>query len=432
MKKLFQSLTFFIVAFSTNSLFAQTIDTIYYNEQYKGVPIKDLAKYYRVYYRFGNSNYQDKAKEYYITGEFIGEGTPISIDRFDDTKSLWKGRFTSYYPDGKVQYVRNRDDEGRYEGEQIDFYENGLIKVHVVYKNGQRDGIYTEFSEDGNSCIQYEYKEGKISKPYYTYATNDGIITKYKVKDHTPYLEMPTINEKQTFYNKGVTWEYYKKNGITLMVNGTLNRDYGKYITLSIILSNHTNIPITFNPSLISAYKERKGKMESIKILEASEYMAKVANRQNWAMFFNAFNESVAASKAGYSTSSTQTSSIYGGQSQTGVVGAAIGTDGAAVGAAVGTSQYSGYNVSSSSTVNYNGAAAYQAQLIASGRIADYNSMLLDERYIKEEGYLKITTINPKESVSGYINIPYSKGEILTVNIVINSVVYPFSWNMSN
>lgn len=411
---------------------AQTIDTIYYDEQSKGVPMKNLAKVYLVYYQFENQDYQDKVKEYNFKGELQGEGTPIFIDRSDATKSLWKGRFTGYYPNGKIQYVRNRDDKGRYEGEQIDFYENGLIKTHAICKNGQMNGVYTEFSEDGNSCIQYEYKEGEISKPYYTYATNDGIITKYKVKDNTPYLEIPTINEKQTFYNKGVAWDYYQKNGITLMVNGTLNRDYGKYITLSIILSNHTNIPITFNPSLISAYKEHKGKMKSIRILEASEYIAKVANRQNWAMFFNAFNESMAASKAGYSNSSTQTNSIYGGQSQTEVIGAAIGTDGAAVGAAVGTSQYSGYNISSSSTVNYNGAAAYQAQLIASERIADYNSMLLDERYMKEEGYFKITTINPKESVSGYINIPYSKGDILTVNIVINTVVYPFSWSMSN
>lgn len=421
-----------IIYMSISYVSAQTIDTIYYDEQSKGVPIKNLAKFYWVYYQFANNSYEDKVKEYNLKGELQGEGTPISIDRLDATKSLWKGRFIGYYPNGKIQYIRNRDDKGRYEGEQIDYYENGLIKIHANYKDNQIHGIYTEFSEDGNSCTQYEYVEGEISKPYYTYSTNEGIITKYKVKDNTPYLEMPTINEKQTFYNKGVAWDYYQKNGILLMVNGTLKRDYGKYITLSIVLSNHTNTPITFNPSLISAYKEYKGKMESIKILEASEYIAKVASRQNLTMFFNAFNESMAASEAGYSTSSTSSASVYGGQSQTGVIGAVVGTDGAAVGAAVGSSQYSGYNVSSSSTVNYNGAAAYQAKLIASKRIADYNSVLLDERYMKEEGYLKITTINPKELISGYINIPYSKGDILTVNIVINSVVYPFSWSMSN
>lgn len=51
---------------------------------------------------------------------------------------------------------------------------------------------------------------------------------------------------------------------------------------------------------------------------------------------------------------------------------------------------------------------------------------------MKNENYLKITTINPKESICGYINIPYSKGSSLNVNIVIDNIVYPFSWNMSN
>lgn len=48
MKNLF--LLFAIVIISVNQSIAQKIDTIYYDEQYKGVPVKDLAKFYIVYY----------------------------------------------------------------------------------------------------------------------------------------------------------------------------------------------------------------------------------------------------------------------------------------------------------------------------------------------------------------------------------------------
>lgn len=243
---------------------------------------------------------------------------------------------------------------------------------------------------------------------------------------------MPTINEKQTFHDKGTTWDYYIKNGLTLLVSASANRDYGKYYTLSIVLTNNSNQPIDFNPSLITAYNNKKNKMETLKVLEANEYIERVSRRQNWGAFFNAFNENMAAAKAGYSASSTQTNSSYAGGSVSGAVGAAVGTNGAAVGAAVGATAYAGSVNTSSTTVSYNGAAAYQAQLIASDRIANYNEQLLNERQMKDEGYLKRTTVGAGESISGYINIKFEKGDELTVNIPINSIVYPFIWTTNN
>ncbi len=444
----------FIFLLLSNIGNSQILDTLYYDEQWQGVENKDFAHYIRyVYYAAPNSSFKNRFKTYYRTGELYAEGEFVKIDRYNDKNSIlekWKSYYkngkllenfdvingsginTKYYKNGNIQQIITLKDY-KIHGELTTYWENGLIKTFGFHIDNNYDGIYYEFSEDGNSCAQYEYINGEISKPYFTYVTKEGTITKYKIEDNTPYLEMPSINEKQTFHDKGTTWDYYIKNGLTLMVNGTLNRDYGKYITLQIVLSNNSNIPITFNPALITAYKEHKGKIDNLKILTASEYISKVSNRQNWSMFFNALNESMAAAKAGYSSSSTQTTSVYGGASVSSGVGAAFTNTGeVAVGVGVSATSCAGYSTTSSSTVNYNGAAAYQAQLIASGRIADYNSIMLNERNMKEEGYLKITTINPQESISGYINIPYSKGELLVVNIVIDSMVYPFSWNMSN
>ncbi|MEB3375420.1 hypothetical protein SFC43_26945 [Bacteroides sp. CR5/BHMF/2] len=105
------------------------------------------------------------------------------------------------------------------------------------------------------------------------------------MQDGSLYLEMPTINEKQTFHDKGTTWDYYIKNGLTLLVSASANRDYGKYYTLSIVLTNNSNQPIDFNPSLITAYNNKKNKMETLKVLEANEYIERVSRRQNWGAF---------------------------------------------------------------------------------------------------------------------------------------------------
>ena len=123
----------------------------------------------------------------------------------------------------------------------------------------------------------------------------------------------------------------------------------------------------------------------------------------------------MAASKAGYSASSTQTNSSYSGATVSGAVGAAVGTNGATVGAAVGVSGYAGSLSTSSTTVGYNGAAAYQAELIASGRIAEYNNQMLQERQMKDEGYLKITTVNPGETI---INMKKVMSYLLTFLLI--------------
>ncbi len=94
-----------------------------------------------------------------------------------------------------------------------------------------------------------------------------------------------------------------------------------------------------------------------------------------------------------------------------------------------GNSSY--YGNSSSTTRTYNGAAAYQAQVIASNRIAAYENALLSERVAKNEGYLKKTTIYPVETICGYINIERRKGQSMTINVNINGAIYVFPWDIS-
>lgn len=62
--------------------------------------------------------------------------------------------------------------------------------------------------------------------------------------------------------------------------------------------------------------------------------------------------------------------------------------------------------------------------------MTNYENALLQEREIKQEGYLKRTTIYPGQAISGYINIKRIKGDTMDVTIDINGTKYIFSWDI--
>nr|WP_321374130.1 hypothetical protein [uncultured Bacteroides sp.] len=400
---------------------AQKVDTIYYDKDWKGVESKSFAAYVRVASYAKDSHYVNRYMDYYSTGELQSEGCFISIDKYDDSKSIFDGNCKTYYMNKKIKEDLIYKD-GKQNGDDILYYENGLIWKKSKFTNGKLDGIYYEFTEDRNACSQLEFKDGEPATPYFIYSTKDGLATKYNIKDKSLYLEIPSLNDKQIYTKNGVSWDYYLKNGLCVMVNPSIRKEYGKYFTLYVLVTNNSVKPIIFDPSLITAYKTKKGENENLSVLNSDEYMKKVKRSQGWSKFFNAIGEAAVASSAGYSSSSTNTNSTNAGYSVAGVVG----TNGAAVGA----SQYANESNTSSQTVNYNGAAAYQANLIANDRIANYDNQLLQERNTKEEGYLKTTTIDSGETISGYVNIKYEKGDELFVNIAINAITYPFVWNI--
>lgn len=206
-------------------------------------------------------------------------------------------------------------------------------------------------------------------------------------------------------------------------------RDYGKYFQIPIIISNNSMSPIEFNPDNVTALLiDKNGEERELKVYSASDYMKKVKRRQNWAMALNALGEGMAAASAGYSSSTTNSS--YSGYSSSYGSASAFGSGGYAYGNYSGNSSY--YGSSSSTTTSYNGAAAYQAQVIASNRIVAYENSLLSERVAKNEGYLKRTTIYQGETISGYINIERKRGLSMTINIDINGAIYTFPWDINH
>lgn len=379
-------------------------DTLYYDKNWKGVGNKLFASYYRIIPTLADINFRKPFKDYYITGELQAEGEFLTIDKYDDSKSIFDGEITIYKKDG-------------------------LISSHQFFKEGKLHGICTEFSEDGNLCVQIEYSNGEPLYDYYVISNKDGLCSKIKFLDNKPIHETPSTDEIQVEHKNGESWPYYNKNGIMIGMTNYEIKDYGKYFQIPIIISNNSMHPIEFDPNnIVATLTDKEGNERNLKVYSAEKYMKKVQRRQSFAMAAIGFAEGMAAASAGYSTSTTNTS--YSGYSSNYGNAYAYGNGGHVYSNYSGTSSY--YGSSLSTTTSYNGAAAYQAQIIASNRMATFENALLSERNAKNEGYLKKTTIYPGETISGYINIQRKKGLSMTIIISINEVMYRFPWNIKH
>jgi len=257
------------------------IDTLYYDKDWKGVENKAFATYFRIIPTSTDSNFRKQFRDYYITGELQSEGGFITIDRYDDSKSIFDGQWTHYYKSGKVEQKGNRIN-GKQEGEYTKYKEDGLVSIHANFRNDKLHGIYTEFSEDGNLCIKVEYSNGEPLYDYYVVSNKDGFCSKMRLSDNQPIYETPSLNEMEVEYKDGEAWSYYNKNGIMIGMTNNEVRDYGKYFQIPIIIANNSMYPIEFEPNNITASLiDKKGNERILKVYSATEYMKKVRRIQN-------------------------------------------------------------------------------------------------------------------------------------------------------
>src|SRR5574344_518282 len=203
------------------------IDTIYYDKDWKGVSNRTFADYYRLAYYPENTMYKKQLRDYYITGELQSTKGFVTIDKFDDSKSVFDGDVTTYFRNGKVsgkQHYQN----GKLNGEFYEYGEDGLIIKKGNYLNGELSGLYVVFLEKG-AYTQAEYVNGRPKYDYYVMSNPEGQIVKIKYSDNQPLWESPSEGERKTEYRKGQPWQYYNKNGLTVAQTNTVVKDYGKW-----------------------------------------------------------------------------------------------------------------------------------------------------------------------------------------------------------
>lgn len=396
-----------LFTFATLSVQSQTkiiTDTLYYDDDKKGISDKAFASYYRIYQLSEDSSAIMPFRDFYITGEIRYKGSYKFIDPDDDSKSVFEGKYTSYYKSGQIESTGVWE-SGVLQGEYTSYYENGLINTHAYYDAGIRDGIVTQFSPDGEKCKQTEYVIG-VPKDFYILSDKNGYANKFSTIDDAPIFESPEKSELQEMYKDGTAWKFYDKNGIIIAIAVSEIKDYGKYYRIDIRITNNSTVSIDFDPeNCITSYgqliENGHDTYQELKVYSADEYTTKVRNLQNLAIVLNSFAEGINASQAGHSTSNVTTYNPYTGQSYT-------------------------------STVHtYNAAAAYQAQVIANNRIASYENALRSDRAVKEQGYLKRNTIQSGEIISGYVHIARWREGRISITFNIEGASYDFSFTTS-
>ena len=264
---------FIILAFIPFVSFAQKVelDTLFYDKEWKGVESPQFASFYRIYNPDTTSSFRKIYRDFYITGELQSEGSYISINKFDDSKSIFDGEYVCYFKSGAIEQ-KGYKINGIEQGEYIRYYESGNIAIRVNMLNGEPHGLYTEFSEDG-LCIQQEYNYGKPIHDYIVISNSDGLYSKLKLADQTPIFSTPSQSDMKVEYKDGTPWQYYVNDGICVMITCSEINDYGKYYRMYVNFTNNTFHPIDFDPIESTAtLTNKKGEERILEIQTAEQY----------------------------------------------------------------------------------------------------------------------------------------------------------------
>ena len=203
-----------------------------------------------------------------------------------------------------------------------------------------------------------------------------------------------------TEFRNGREWSYVVKDGFIVGVNNQMTKnDYGSYYQMGIIIKNMTNAAYTFDPADVSAelYKNN-GDTVILKVYTNEMFLKKMKKVQMWAMALqglaNGITTGLAGSQARYTTCE------------------------------VGNYAYT------QTVTTYNYSAVNVAQIASITQLMIMGKQMEDDRKVREEGYLKKTTIHSGEGIVGYMNIKKQKGQAMMVVIPINGVDFKFKWDV--
>lgn len=162
-------IVFFVGLLSIVVGYSQTKTTYYYDSNWKGVEDPSFATYYRTAMVSRDKRYANKFRDYYCSSNvMIREGSYISIDKFDDSSTVFTDIVTSYYDNGKVKSTAEYDN-GLLEGELVTYYEDGQLLSKEYFIKGKRNRVSSFFYNNGAPQAEIEYIEDEILGKYVTF-----------------------------------------------------------------------------------------------------------------------------------------------------------------------------------------------------------------------------------------------------------------------
>ena len=309
--------------------------------------------------------------------------------------------------------------------------DEGEPKAHIFDRKGQVHYFCLEFEKLPESVEKFNLIEDETSPSAFNFY---GItIHKDKKTDFVnidDFIKSSSVKEYGYNLRDGNLIFYFKHKGMSLSMTLFRDNNYGNYYQVWVNIQNFTGRNLLLAPNSITAktFNKKTEKFQDLKILSNAEYMKKVKRSQSWQNFAVAFSNSLAASNAGYSYSTTNTS-VTG---VTNSYGSASGYVGNTYGYASGWSSSYSTAYGRSSTRSYDGAAAYAAQQNANAQTNAYVSNQYEIKSRLSEGYVKANTLANQTEYMGYFNIQFIKTDNLRIEIPINGEIYIFDRSWTN
>lgn len=313
----------------------------------------------------------------------------------------------------------------------IPLSDEGEPKVHVLDKEDQVHYFCLEFEKLPESVEKFNLIEEETNPNAFNFYG----ITIHKDKktefvNIDDFIKSSPVKEYGYSLKDGNVIYYYKHKGMSISMTLFRDNSYGDYYQAWINIQNFTgrNLLLAPNSIVAKSFIQKTKEMKDLNILSYEEYMKKVQRKQNWQNFAVAFSNGLAASNAGYSYSSTNTS-VTG---VTNSFGSASGYVGDTYGYASGWSSSYSTAYGRSTTQSYNGAAAYAAQQNANAQTNAYISNQYQIKSRLSEGYVKANTLANQTEFMGYFNIQFIKTDNIRIEIPINGETYIFTRSWSN
>ena len=125
-------------------------DTTYYDANWK-VTVATNASYFRLKFK-KNPGWQ--VRDCYLSGKVQMEGSYI-----DDSCKISQGEF-SYFNEKSLRYHVRHYEQGKLDGLDQLYYENGQLRTEGNYKNGKEDGEWVGYYPSGKLSARAHFKRG--------------------------------------------------------------------------------------------------------------------------------------------------------------------------------------------------------------------------------------------------------------------------------
>ena len=199
---------FFICLFTTNILFSQKNKTIYYDADWKVIPSKKGASFYRILAASTTNIEITIAKDYYINGQIQMEAELKSIE-----PEVIHGMIKYYYVNGQVKISGTMTD-GKRTGNWTYYYANGIKKMEGIYENDLREGNWKVSNLEGKEYLIQTYKLNKIiainllddSKGLYEYETEIDSTNKINIKPMFTYRSAEEFKVMEPYILKNIQY----------------------------------------------------------------------------------------------------------------------------------------------------------------------------------------------------------------------------------